>query len=356
MTSELSRGNEQLNVKPNLNNKKIGRAMRKIWVKVDPWDHAMVTTAIEGGADGVLVPEGCSKKVKALGKIDTISIDGDIKLGTDVVYFTIKSVDDEPEIIKLSRQKKVILETSDWRIIPFENLVAQNANVIMPVNNLEDARAAFGVLEKGVQHVLLQFDAAGALKAALEALKNVEEKMPLVTARIQSIKPVGMGDRVCIDTCTHMSLGEGLLVGNSSSALFLVHSESLSNPYVATRPFRVNAGPVHAYTRVPGDKTRYLSELQSGDDVLIVDYLGRATVGVIGRLKIEKRPLMLITAELDEMTVTTILQNAETIRLTQTDGKAVSIIHLSPGDEVLALAETAGRHFGHKIEETIIEK
>lgn len=330
--------------------------MRKIWVKVDPWDQAMVTTAIEGGADGVLIPDGYSNKVKALGKIETISKDGDLKIGTDVVYFTIQSADDEPEIIKLSRQKKVILETSDWRIIPFENLVAQNANVIMPVNNLEDAKAAFGVLEKGVQHVLLEFNGVTALKIALAALKNVEENISLVTARIQSIKPVGMGDRVCIDTCTNMSPGEGILVGNSSSALFLVHSESLSNPYVATRPFRVNAGPVHAYTRVPGDKTRYLSELQSGDDVLIVDYQGRATVGVIGRLKIEKRPLMLITAELEKETVTTILQNAETIRLTQTDGKAISVIHLSKGDEVLALIETAGRHFGHKIEETIVEK
>jgi len=29
--------------------------MRTIWVKIDPWDKEMVTTAIEGGADGLLV-------------------------------------------------------------------------------------------------------------------------------------------------------------------------------------------------------------------------------------------------------------------------------------------------------------
>ena len=71
-----------------------------------------------------------------------------------------------------------------------------------------------------------------------------------------------MGDRVCVDTCTNMGPGEGMLVGNSSGGLFLVHAESLENPYVAPRPFRVNAGPVHAYIRVPGGKTKYLGELE----------------------------------------------------------------------------------------------
>ena len=67
-----------------------------------------------------------------------------------------------------------------------------------------------------------------------------------------------MGDRVCVDTCTVMGTGEGCLVGNSSQALFLVHAESIENPYVSPRPFRVNAGPVHAYIMAPGGKTRYL--------------------------------------------------------------------------------------------------
>ena len=52
--------------------------MRTIWVKIDPWDKEMVTTAIEGGADGLLVPDGFSDKVRALGKILTIGEDGDL--------------------------------------------------------------------------------------------------------------------------------------------------------------------------------------------------------------------------------------------------------------------------------------
>jgi len=37
-------------------------------------------------------------------------------------------------------------------------------------------------------------------------------------------------------------------------------------------------------------------------------------------------------------------------------GEAVSVIALSPGDQVLGYAEECGRHFGHKIRETILEQ
>jgi 3-dehydroquinate synthase II len=332
------------------------KTMRKIWVKVDPWDKQMVTTALEGGADGIVVPPGFSEKVKALGRIETISEDGDLKIGEDVIFYDIKSGDDEEEIVKLSQNKRVILKCRDWTIIPLENLIAKGADVIAQVHSLEEAKTAFGILEKGVRHILFNPTDVNALKTALSALRAVEAKIPLESAEITEIQPVGMGDRVCVDTCTSMTLGQGILVGNSSSALFLVHAESISNPYVAPRPFRVNAGPVHAYTRVPGGKTKYLSELFAGDQVLIVDFNGNITTGTVGRLKIEKRPLMLVTAAVGDKRVTTLLQNAETIRLTHPDGKAVSVVNLVPGDKVLLAVEEHGRHFGHKIEETITEK
>jgi 3-dehydroquinate synthase II len=330
--------------------------MRKIWVKVDPWDKTMVTTALEGGADGVMVPSGFTEKVKALGKIETISEDGDLKIGEDVIFYDIKSGDDEEEIVKLSQNKRVILKCRDWTIIPLENLIAKGADVIAQVHSLEEAKTAFGILEKGVHHILFNPTDVIELKTALSALRTIEDQIPLESAEITAIQPVGMGDRVCVDTCTSMTAGQGILVGNSSSALFLVHAESISNPYVAPRPFRVNAGPVHAYTRIPGGKTKYLSELSAGDQVLIVDFKGNTTTGTVGRLKIEKRPLMLVTATIGDKQVTTLLQNAETIRLTHPEGKAVSVVNLKPGDKVLLAVEEHGRHFGHKIEETITEK
>ena len=236
------------------------------------------------------------------------------------------------------------------------NLIAKGADVIAYVENFEEAETAFTILEKGVRQIMVHTDDPLEVKKILSKLNSNEEKTLLDVAEIENIIPVGMGDRVCVDTCTAMNLGEGMLVGNSSSALFLVHAESVSNPYVATRPFRVNAGPVHAYTRVPGGKTRYLSELASGDQVLIVDYKGNTSVGIVGRLKIEKRPLMLVNAVCNGKKIATILQNAETIRLVDTDGNPVFVVNLKPGDKVLVAVEEGGRHFGHKIDETITEK
>ncbi len=330
--------------------------MRKIWVKIDPWDKKLVTTALEGGVDGILLPKGFSEKVKALGKVQTISEDGDLILGKDVVFFNITSGEDETEIVRLSQIKQVILQCSDWTIIPLENLIAKGANVIAQVQSLEEAQTAFGILEKGVGHVLYQTGDVGELKTLLGWIRSEGEKILLQETEIIEVSPIGMGDRVCVDTCTSMTMGQGILVGNSSSALFLVHSESIANPYVSPRPFRVNAGPVHAYTRVPGGKTKYLSELSAGDNVLIVDFKGRTTTGIIGRLKIEKRPLMLVKAAVGDHQFTSIVQNAETIRLTDVEGNARSVVNLSPGDKVLAAIDEGGRHFGIKIEESIMEK
>ncbi len=328
---------------------------RRIWVRIDPWDTEMATTALEGGADAVMVPEGCCGKVRELGKITVVAPDGDLRPDRDMCCRQITCREDEAEIVRISRETPVLLECADWTIIPLENLIAQDAQIIAPVRNPEEARTVCGILEKGVGHILVQTESPAMLRNILSELRRTEGRIELEPAEIREVRAVGMGDRVCVDTCTRMSVGEGMLVGNSSAGLFLVHAETLVNPYVAPRPFRVNAGAVHAYIRLPGGRTGYLSDLKSGDSVLLVDFTGTSVSAVVGRLKIERRPLMQITARAGDREISTLVQNAETIRLTRPDGTAVSVVHTVPGDTVLVALEDAGRHFGHKIEETILE-
>ncbi len=329
---------------------------RTVWVKVDPWNKKLVTTALEGGADAVMVPEGYEKEVKKLGIIRVVGPQGDIKLGKDVVEYEIKGKKDEERIVELSRNKKVIVRTSDWTVIPFENLVAQTENIIAEVHSINEAELLSGVLEKGVKHLIVHVEDPSELKIILSKLTEEEGKLKLVEAEVEEIKPLGLGDRVCVDTCMNMKEGQGMLVGNTSRAFFLVHAEVMENPYVEPRPFRVNAGCVHAYIKVPGGKTKYLSELQSGDEVLIVDHMGHTKKAVVGRVKIERRPLVLVRAKCGESSFSMILQNAETIRLVTPDGKGKSVVELKRGDKILVNLEEGARHFGHKISETIIEK
>ena len=376
------------------------KKVKSVWIKadLDAWEDnkSCVTTGLESGADTVFLNSEDITKVRELGniKIAAPSVDADIVVvgknshgdGTSPLpadfltsndiakaqqltaegktvagYVIIKNKKYEQFAVELGKScDYLIVIGTDWKVIPLENLIAGlqkiDVEIIAGVRNAQEAKLALETLEHGSDGVLLDTDNLSEIKKVISVRdRSGMEKIPLVKATITKVKPVGMGDRVCVDTASLMILGEGMLIGSQSNGLFLVHSESEESPYVAARPFRVNAGAVHAYIRV-GEKTRYLSELASGDDVLIVDSEGETRPAVVGRVKIERRPLMLVEAEVEGTKIKTLLQNAETIKLVGSDGKPVPVTALKEGDEVMVYFEAAARHFGIKIEETIIEK
>ena len=373
---------------------------KSVWVKADDgtWEEnkPRITTGLESGADCIVVNLEDIQKVRQLGniRIPAPDIDADIILvgkggegdGTKTLpadlehsgdiskakrlagdgktiagYVKIKNKKYEEFALELGKScDYLVVIGTDWKVIPLENLIAGlqklDVEIIAGVQNSEEAKVALETLEHGSDGVLLDTDDLSEIKKTISIKDRSDmEKLSLVKARVTKVKQVGMGDRVCVDTASLMVPGEGMLIGSQSNGLFLVHSESEESPYVAARPFRVNAGAVHAYIRV-GEKTRYLSELSAGDDVLIINSGGETRPAVIGRIKIERRPLMLVEAEVEGAKIRTLLQNAETIKLVSADGKPVPVTSLKEGDEVLVYFEAAARHFGIKIEETIIEK
>lgn len=336
--------------------------MKTVWVQVKGWQKALVTTALESGADGLVLEKGFSAKAKELGRITTIAPDGDLRLGEDVVRVAIQSKQDEERAAQIPEKKLVILGMSDWKVIPLENIIARRGGLMVEVSSAEEARTAIQTLEKGADGVVTVSEDPVEVRRIIEIIHAVSEPIELVTAEVTEVRALGMGDRVCVDTVTNMTPGEGMLVGNTADGFLLVHSESIENPYVAARPFRVNAGAVHAYILTPKGRTRYLSELQSGDEVLLVNHKGGTRTNYVGRSKVERRPLLLVRAKVGEREAGLVLQNAETIRLTAPDGSAVSVATLKPGDSVLAhvspgtAGKQGGRHFGMKVEETIKER
>jgi 3-dehydroquinate synthase II len=328
--------------------------MKELWVDVRPWKKDLATTAIESGAD-VLVVENASK-VRELGRVTTVAPDGDLVPGKDVFEIEVKDRPSEEEAVRRSREGYVIVRTPDWTVIPLENLVSRAERVIAAVGNRKEAELALGALERGVRGVLLRTGDPSVIRDVGKLLKEGTGTVDLVPFTITAIRPVGMGDRVCVDTCTMMGEGQGILVGNTSSAFLLVQAETQENPYVAPRPFRVNAGAVHAYALMPGGKTAYLSEIGVSEKVALVSAGGGVTEACVGRTKIEKRPLLLVEAEGAGRHASLILQNAETVRLVGDGGKPISVAALKVGDRVLGATAEAGRHFGVAVKETIVEK
>jgi 3-dehydroquinate synthase II len=328
--------------------------MKALWVDVRPWNKDLATTAIESGADALVVDEAAA--VRELGRITAVAPDGDLVPGQDVFWVEISTKESEEKAAQLAAGGLVVVTTTDWTVIPLENLVAASDRIIARVGSAAEAELALNVLEIGVHGILVDTPDPAEVRAIAALLQRGEESLPLVSFTVSGIRSVGMGDRVCVDTCSLLADGEGLLVGNTSEAFLLVHAETLENPYVAPRPFRVNAGTVHAYALMPGKKTSYLSELGVGDGVLVVDANGETHDAVVGRVKIERRPLVVVEAERDGTKVSLVLQNAETIRLVGEDGAAISVVDLAPGTRVLGYTTTGGRHFGMAVDETIIEK
>ena len=362
------------------------------------WDDKkeMITTALESGIDHVLDLDDL-ENIKKLGNVNVIAnrddadiylvgingegdgfleLNDDFKDSVDIsnakkaknqgkkvcAYIKITDKAHEQLAVKLgSIVDYVILVGTDWTIIPLENIIAdlqkENVEIIAAVRDVEGAKVALETLEHGTDGIIFEAkDFNEIKKIAQEVVEASQVKYELKTATVTNVKALGSGDRVCIDTTDMMKPGEGMLVGSYSKSMFLVHSESLESEYVASRPFRVNAGPVQAYVMVPGNKTRYLSELVAGDEVLIVNTDGETRTAYVGRSKIERRPLILIEAEYEGNTIRTLLQNAETIRIVDENNNPLSVAEVKPGDKVKVYIESSARHFGIAIDETIIEQ
>jgi len=254
----------------------------------------------------------------------------------------------------------VIIEVKYWKIIPLENIIAKlhkiHTKIFSVARNAKEARKMFSILDVGVDGVIFNTGSMNEVRQALVYLGS--KSFELSSAKIIDIQEVGDGERVCVDTASMLNRGEGMLVGNRANFLFLVHNESVGSSFTSPRPFRVNAGAVHCYTLAPDGTTKYLSELETGVEILVLDSKGKARRAAIGRCKIEKRPMLMIKAKVGDEIGGIIAQDAETIRFVKPNGQLVSVTHLKKGDSVIVHSKAAtGRHFGMEVsDEYILEK
>ena len=254
----------------------------------------------------------------------------------------------------------VIVEVKDWKIIPLENIIAKlhkiHTKIFAIAKSPAEVRKMFSILEVGVDGVIFSSSSINEIREALVYLGT--RNFDLRPAKIIDIKEVGDGERVCVDTASMLHRGEGMLIGSRSNFLFLVHNESVGSSFTSPRPFRVNAGAVHCYTLSPDGTTNYLSEIETGSEVLVLDSKGKSRRATVGRSKIERRPMLMIKAQVGDEIGGIIAQDAETIRFVKPNGHLVSVTHLKKGDSVLVYSKSAtGRHFGMEVsDEYILEK
>lgn len=272
----------------------------------------------------------------------------------------------------------LLVECETWSMIPLENLIAaregSHTKIAAVITSPIQAQGAGFALQQGVDALVVE-NQSGLIEAAL-SVKS--QRLELLTTSVHTnknngtetlshlevvrVEDAGLGDRFCLDFLSLLHQNEGVLVGSSSETLVLVHSETVPSTFVPTRPFRVNAGSPHAYILMADHTTKYLSELVAGDVVQAVNLKGGAREIVLGRIKIEQRPMLKISfLAIDSDSrknkeAHVFLQQAETVRLIDSDGAVKSVTELNAGDVVVGRHGTEARHLGIAISSAVEER
>lgn len=254
-----------------------------------------------------------------------------------------------------------VVKFRDPTKIPLEIVIAaadkSPGRLICEAGDLEEAGIIVDVLEKGSDGLLLAPKDANDIFGLNALLQSSTQDLELSTLTVESIEHNGLGDRVCVDTCTHFEKDEGILVGSYAHGFVLCVSETHPLPYMPTRPFRVNAGALHSYVMGADNRTNYLSELKAGSTVLGVTADGRTRRIVVGRVKLESRPLLTVRAKSDEgVEVSLTLQDDWHVRVLGPGATVLNCTELKPGDKLLGYIATDKRHVGWPVGEFCIEK
>lgn len=282
-----------------------------------------------------------------------------LELGVHVTVSDAPSLQTACEVVR--EVPWTALTFTDPTKIPLEIVIAAAENsgnhIVTTVSDIEDAEIVKLVLEHGSDGLLLAPRSADDVLKLAAIVRPQSESMQLSEIVVERVEHIGMGDRACIDTTSLLEKDEGCLIGSFSTGLFLSCSETHPLPYMPTRPFRWNAGAVHSYVLGPDNRTRYVSELQAGFPILAVRSDGSVREVRIGRVKIEKRPLISITAIAPNgATMNLIAQDDWHVRLLGPGGSVNNVTELKPGDKLLGYVPTEARHVGLPITEFCDER
>jgi 3-dehydroquinate synthase class II len=253
-----------------------------------------------------------------------------------------------------------VVDFKDPTNIPLELILATtqplDTKVLKKVTRAADGEVSFLTMEKGTDGIVLSTNDTNEIVKLSQAFeRSGAGNFALKEATVVGIAHCGMGDRACVDTTSELFQDEGMIIGSTSSGGLMICSETHFLPYMNLRPFRVNAGALHSYIWGPDNFVPYLCDLRAGDRVYAVNARGVGRVVTVGRVKLERRPLLRLEAEIDKVKVNTFIQDDWHVRVFGSKGEIRPSSEVRIGDKLLGFADSPGRHVGIKISETIKE-
>ena len=199
---------------------------KEIWIRADkPEDKEkrkeLVLSALESGIGTALVRPG-DEDFSSLGKVKLYFNDnGDISENYEIV--ALRTPEDQDRAMAMAGKKAgVILDSSDWTVIPLENLIARfrdsGTKVYACAADTEQAKLYMQTLEKGVDGIVISTADPNKIRGFTDVISSSGD-VDLQVLDVVDVRNIEMGDRVCVDTVSMMVPGEGMLIGSSASCM-----------------------------------------------------------------------------------------------------------------------------------------
>src|SRR3989440_5960249 len=187
---------------------------RVVWVGASPRGDAdevrsVVSSALAVGFTEIVLSKP-DESLQRLGRFSPILLKGTTFVLSDTEIgrlATIRSPKDEHSVRAMrGATKHVVVRLEPWKVIPLENLIAHfqgsDTRLLVEVHDAAEAKLVFETMEVGVHGILLVPSSPNEIRAVRGLLESVREEVALVRAAVISIRPIGLGDRVCVDTCS----------------------------------------------------------------------------------------------------------------------------------------------------------
>ena len=203
-----------------------------LWVRADipeSYDQRkkIISSALEDGYTTMLIREE-DKGLRRLGRYDALTLRGTDIFREEEKVGAILRIGSASDLKKASAYKDkvqfLLIDARDWKVIPLENLIAEfrgsQTKLLATASTVEEAKLFSETMECGADGIVI-VPKDGESVESFSSLRTVNSpKIALTAVPITKIGALTIGDRVCVDTCSMMSVGEGMLVGSQSSCLF----------------------------------------------------------------------------------------------------------------------------------------
>src|SRR3989441_11660862 len=118
------------------------------------------------------------------------------------------TINDQKDLERISqalelRPDYLLINCPNWKIVPLENLIAEakgRSKLLARTRSFDESRAALSTLELGADGIALSCHDTNEILKTRDLVLGESEDIPLSTAQITRVKPIGTGARVCVDT------------------------------------------------------------------------------------------------------------------------------------------------------------